>query len=532
VSLCLNSVARPAAGFSISGLNPAFFQRFRRKTIIYNARYFGLQGCSREVALKVPSLGTMSTISVLLVDDDESFRKYITLLLRAEGYRVDAMESGGQLMARLRSGPQPSVILLDVLLPDTDGIEIMQKMKSMGLNIPVILLSGGGHVRTVVDAMKLGARDFLMKPADEAVLQSAIDTAVEKSAERHQRGRAAVDIGGRDSFVTFNPEMRRLAEIVRRVAQTDVPILISGESGTGKEVIARYAHEHSGRQDRGFIKVNCAALPHELLESELFGYERGAFTGAVKDKDGKFELADQGTLLLDEIGEMSPLMQAKLLHVLQDGTFCPLGSGKTIRVDVRIIAATNIDIEEAVANGKFREDLYFRLNVVRIDLPPLRERREDIPWLCNFFIGKYREQYKASARELPADLLQRFVECDWPGNVRQLENLIKRFLVLPYRHELLAELSSLQGSIPDTTQDIAAAQPMSLLGVGAVAAERAEQELVNRVLRETNGNRKAAARRMNICYKALLNKLKRWSSPQLSQLPSNSEDTDAKAEVA
>jgi two-component system response regulator AtoC len=270
----------------------------------------------------------MNTISVLLVDDDETFRTYITSQLRGEGYTVDAMESGDRLMARLRSGPQPSVILLDVLLPDTDGIEIMQKIKSMGMNVPVIMLSGGGHVKTVVDAMKLGACDFLIKPADEDALQSAIDTAVEDFAERRQQGPAAADSDGRDSFVTFNPEMRRLAEIAKRVAPTDVPILISGESGAGKEVMARYAHDHSGRHNQPFIKVNCAALPHELLESELFGYERGAFTGAVTDKPGKFELADRGTLLLDEIGEMSPLMQAKLLHVLQDGTFSRIGGRK------------------------------------------------------------------------------------------------------------------------------------------------------------------------------------------------------------
>jgi transcriptional regulator with PAS, ATPase and Fis domain len=293
-----------------------------------------------------------------------------------------------------------------------------------------------------------------------------------------------------------------------------VPILISGESGTGKEVMAKHAHLHSGRQDRPFIKVNCAAMPRELLESELFGYERGAFTGAVTDKPGKFELADRGTLLLDEIGEMSPLLQAKLLHVLQDGTFSPLGSRKTVRVDARIIAATNIDIEEAVAKGKFREDLYFRLNVIRVDLPPLRDRREDIPGLCNFFIHKYRGQYNAQARELPPDLLDRFLQFDWPGNIRELENYIKRFLVLPADHALLPELRSAQAPNLEAVHDTAAAQPLSLLGAGAIAAERAEQELVRRILRETNGNRKAAARRMNICYKALLNKLKKWSLPQ------------------
>jgi two-component system response regulator AtoC len=230
--------------------------------------------------------------------------------------------------------------------------------------------------------------------------------------------------------------MLRLAGIVRRVARTDVPLLIAGESGVGKEVFARHAHRHSGRRQDAFVKVNCAALPHDLLESELFGYERGAFTGANTDKPGKFELAHGGTLFLDEIGEMSPLLQAKLLHVLQDGSLSRLGGIKTIRVDARIVAATNINIEEAVRKGQFREDLYFRLNVIRIDLPPLRERPEDIPALCEYFIAKFRERYKSDVRELPPELLNAFLAYDWPGNVRQLENSIRRFLVLPYHHAL------------------------------------------------------------------------------------------------
>jgi|SRR5215475_2022448 len=307
--------------------------------------------------------------------------------------------------------------------------------------------------------------------------------------------------------------MHRLADIVKRVAHTDVPILIAGESGVGKEVMARHAHVHSGRQDHAFIKVNCAALPHELLESELFGYERGAFTGANTDKPGKFDLAHKGTLLLDEIGEMCPLLQAKLLHVLQDGTFSRLGGRKTICVDSRIIAATNINIEEAVAKRKFREDLYYRLNVIRIDLPPLRERREDIPALCDYFIAKYRDRYRSEAQQLPAELLNLFVGFEWPGNIRQLENCIKRFLVLPDLAALFTELGSSEDSIENTKLDTPSQPPFSLLGIGAFAAERAEQDLVCRVLQDTHGDRKQAARRMSISYKALLNRLKRWGSP-------------------
>jgi two-component system, NtrC family, response regulator AtoC len=452
--------------------------------------------------------------SVLIVDDDQSFRTYVTLLLRGREYPVEALENGEQLIARLKSAKIPSVILLDVLLPDSDGIEVIGKIKAMGVSVPVIMLSGVGHVRTVVEAMKLGASDFLMKPFDDSTLERAINNAVELSQTPERVAATPIVAEEADGFVTRNPKMRRLADIVKRVACTDVPILIAGESGVGKEVMARYAHHHSERRDRPFLKVNCAALPQDLLESELFGYERGAFTGAITDKPGKFELAHTGTLLLDEIGEMTPLLQAKLLHVLQDGTFSRLGGRKTTRVDARVIAATNINIEEAVAKGKFREDLYFRLNVIRVDLPPLRERREDIPELCNHFIEKYREQYKSQSRELPAELMSRFVQYQWPGNIRELENFIKRFLVLPNHESFLTDFNA--SGIAAVEERVVVATPpgASLLAVSAAAADRAERELVRRVLGETRGNRKQAALKMNICYKALLNKLKRWGGTE------------------
>jgi DNA-binding NtrC family response regulator len=460
--------------------------------------------------------------SVLIVDDDETFRTYVTLILRDNGYTVEALENGDQLIARLSSAPPsivlldvilPDVVLLDVILPDGDGVDIVGKIRAMGVDVPIIMLSGVSHVRTVVEAMKLGASDFLMKPFEDSALQKAIDDAVSGFSEKQTFVSATSGAPNSHGFVTLNPQMRRLAEIVRRVACTDVPILIAGESGVGKEVMARHAHAHSGRHDNPFVKVNCAAMPGELLESELFGYERGAFTGAANDKPGKFELAHTGTLLLDEIGEMSPLLQAKLLHVLQDGTFSRLGGRKTITVDARIIAATNIDIEKAVADGRFREDLYFRLNVIRVDLPPLRERREDIPALCRYFIKTYRERYKSDVVELPPELMDRFAHYDWPGNIRELENCIKRFLVLPEHHSLLSEFGTkpqLNSESAEITSDTGAQEPASLLDVSSAASDRAQRELVSRVLTETGGNRKQAAKRMNICYKALLNKLKRW----------------------
>jgi two-component system response regulator AtoC len=462
----------------------------------------------------------MTKHSVYVVDDDASFRSYVATMLAEKGYEAAGIETGNDLIVKLKASSIPSVILLDVLLPDSDGIQVMAKIKEMGIAAPVIMLSGIGQVRTVVEAMKLGATDFLMKPFEPAALEDAIEKALELLSENTTLRRPAVrSVDGSSGFVTGNPEMQRLAEIVCRVADTDVPILITGESGSGKEVMARHAHLNSSRRDRPFIKVNCAAMPHELLESELFGYEKGAFTGAVGDKPGKFELAHGGTLLLDEIGDMSALLQAKLLHVLQDGTFCRLGARKDVRVDVRVIAATNINIEEAVAKGKFREDLYFRLNVIRVDLPPLRKRREDIPALCDYFMSKYGKRYNPNA-QLPDDLLNAFINYPWPGNIRQLENYIRRFLVLPNDNSLMQEMQKL---LPKeqiaTAVSVPAGNTESLLEVAARAAERAERELVRRVLEETGGNRKMAARRLNICYKALLNKLKRWSGPQTFATP-------------
>jgi two-component system, NtrC family, response regulator AtoC len=453
-------------------------------------------------------MGPMYKATIVLIEDDLDFRTYLSRLLTARGYAVEAMPDGDQLIARLNSVPMPSLILMDMMLPGSDGIQIMEKIEAAGIDVPVLMVSGAGQVRQVVEAMKLGATDFLTKPFEESDLEAAIQNALQNNPARIS-GLPSAPVHARPAgFVSVNAKVLRLAEIVKRVAHTDVPILILGESGVGKEVMARYAHTHSGRGIRPFVKVNCAALPNELLESELFGYERGAFTGALTDKTGKFEQAHTGTLLLDEIGEMSPHLQSKLLHVLQDGVFSRLGGRKSVCVDARIIATTNVKMAEAIASGKFREDLYFRLNVVTVELPPLRERREDIPALCNWFMAKYRAQYNGRGGELPVELLNRFRQHDWPGNIRQLENCIRQFLVLPDHHSLFDDLGPADTAVPAVDP-----QSFSLLDVGANAADNAERGLVTRTLAETHGNRKEAARRMNISYKALLNKIKRWTAP-------------------
>jgi transcriptional regulator with PAS, ATPase and Fis domain len=309
-------------------------------------------------------------------------------------------------------------------------------------------------------------------------------------------------------FESSNPAMLRIRSTALEVADTDVPVLILGESGVGKEVLARFIHHHSERRHKPFVKVNCAALPADLLESELFGHERGSFTGALQQKKGKFELANSGSILLDEIGEMSQHLQAKLLHVLQDAECTRVGGTEPIRVTARVLAATNRRLEDAVARGQFREDLFYRLNVIKLRLPPLRERREDIPQLCRGFLQKYRDQYRRSGPlELPMHLEERFQNYSWPGNVRQLENAIKRHVILP-DEDTLAELVE-----PVPTSTVAEAD-LPLKAISKQAAEQTEKELIYRTLQEMNWNRRQSAKKLNMCYKSLLNRLHRWQAQE------------------
>jgi two-component system response regulator AtoC len=373
----------------------------------------------------------------------------------------------------------------------------------VGRRIPSIVLSGVDQISTVVQAMRLGASDYLVKPLDMKDLEEAIDRVLDEHRQDLNLSGPVPEVG----YPSSNKRMLQIGSICRQVAQTDVPVLLLGESGVGKEVLARYIHLQSGRR-APFVKVNCAALPAELLESELFGHERGAFTGAQHEKPGKFELAGQGTIMLDEVAEMSPLLQAKLLHVLQDGEYTRLGGTRTLTSEARVLAATNKHLHTLVTKGNFREDLYFRLNVITVEVPPLRERTEDIVPLCDRFVEKYRAKYKSPVKKLPRELIAAFMRHNWPGNVRQLENVVRRFLILPDLQEALAELE-------DTKAPLAPSQPdppasTSLKQLAGDAADKAAKELVFNTLNEVNWNRKEAARRLNICYKSLLNKLHRW----------------------
>jgi two-component system response regulator AtoC len=361
-----------------------------------------------------------------------------------------------------------------------------------------------------VDAIKRGATDYLGKPFEEEELALTLENALEKQRLRNEvrQLRKRLDRASEPvEFISASPRMERLRRTAEQVADTDAPVLILGETGVGKEILALHIHRHSGRAAKPFVKVNCAALPHDLLESELFGYERGAFSGAVRDKPGKFELAHGGSILLDEIAEMSTHLQAKLLHVLQDGEYGRLGSQRPTRVDARILASTNQPLDKAVAEGSFRQDLYFRINVIRLEVPPLRERPEDIPLLANAFLRRYVERYGTSVPGIPPEMMEGLLRHDWPGNVRELENVVRRFAILPDPKGALAELSA-SPIEPSPSAELERDAP--LRSITARAADRAELEVVRRVLTETGWNRREAARRLKVSYKTLLKRLKKW----------------------
>ena len=476
----------------------------------------------------------MARPRVLIVDDDDDVRRYLATLLSGRGYGVASAAGGAQALAELAAPPAPAVMLLDLLMPGMSGLELLARTKKSHPGLPIVVLSTLGQIATVVEAVKAGAADYLTKPFADQELELAIENALEKRTLREEiktLQRRLDQYGAPDTLVCSSPRMARIREIALQVADTDAPVLILGESGVGKEVLARFIHAQSGRREHRFVKVNCAALPQDLLESELFGYERGAFSGALTQKPGLFELADGGTILLDELGEMTFHLQAKLLHVLQDGEFTRLGGRQPVKVDARVMASTNVCLDEAVAAGRFREDLFFRLNVIHIEVPPLKDRREDIPLLARHFLRQYAVRYRSAVTELPRTLEEAFLAHDWPGNVRELENAVRRFVILGEAETSLAELrrsrtvaevhSPGRDDPPhaDATHEARPSDGLSLRKVGAQAAEDAERRLLRRVLDQTRWNRREAARQLKISYKALLNKLKKWEVADPARRP-------------
>ncbi|PYR75847.1 MAG: sigma-54-dependent Fis family transcriptional regulator [Acidobacteria bacterium] len=463
---------------------------------------------------------------VMVVDDDLAMCGFLRTFLGARNYNALTVTNADEAVRRFHA-ERPAAVLLDVVMPGSmDGLAALAAFKKIDKDVPIIVISGQGRTSVVVQAMRLGATDFLCKPFEENELEMVI----EKALKQHQLSQEVASLRAQlkeQSRYTMlfghSRQMQEVRDLIERVSDTDVTVLIRGESGVGKELVARALHDQSLRKDKPFVKVNCAALPTELLESELFGFEKGAFTGAIQHKPGKFEFANHGTMFLDEIGDMSFPLQAKLLQALQDGEFSRLGGKSDVRVDVRVITATNCDLEAAVASGRFREDLYFRLNVVTITIPPLRDRREEIPMLTEHFVKKYSVQYNKPFPGISHELSALFLEYEWPGNVRQLENLIKRMVVLGSEAPIVQELKNPSctmmagapaaigiGSVAAVAAPAgaSAAVNVSLKDIARTAAREAERELILRMLTRTRWNRKEAAEILGISYKALLYKIK------------------------
>jgi len=454
-------------------------------------------------------VATSNPTSILVVDDEPSMLGYMRTLLELDSHRVETACSGEDALQRVRRDPQPNVVLLDLLMPGLDGLETLEKMREVRPSLKVVMLSCVSDTRKVVQAIRLGAQDYLTKPFNKSELDSVLRHCFQNQQAIEEGCAEAEPLGDDTYFVASSAAMRRIRTQVAQVAKVDVPVLMLGESGTGKEVVARLIHKMSARAHRTFLKVNCAAVPADLLESELFGYEPGAFTGANKSKPGKFELCNKGTILLDEIGEMPPLLQAKLLHVLQDQTFSRLGGRTTISVDVRILAATNIDVQAALANRKLREDLYYRLNAFTLQIPPLRERKEEVPLLLKHFMTRIAERYGRSPLPFSATLLDACLKYNWPGNVRELENFVKRYLILGDEAQVVCELDPRNSTPPESDlkpQEV----PGGLKSLVRSLKDEAEAEAIARTLEQTNWNRKEAARILNISYKALLYKTRQY----------------------
>ncbi len=393
---------------------------------------------------------------LLIVDDEESIREMLSVLFASEDFEIEQAESVSAARAQV-AGQEFDIVLCDILMPDGNGLELLREIKAEEPSPAVIMMTAYTSTKSAVEAMKLGAFQYVSKPFDVDELKVVVGRALEKTKLEEENLYLRRELEGRYTFANIigsGPRMQGIFDVIRRVARTNSTVLVQGESGTGKELIARALHYESERRQHRFLTLNCGALPENLLESELFGHERGAFTGAIKEKKGLFQEADKGTLFLDEIGEMSPVMQVKLLRALQERTVRRVGGTREEPFDVRIIAATNRDLQQMVADNEFREDLFYRINVIPIDLPPLRERREDIPLLVEHFLGEYSSEMGIETPQVSREFMSSLESYDWPGNVRELENVVERVLALASSENLTTRdlpphLASHQRQLPD-----------------------------------------------------------------------------------
>jgi two-component system, NtrC family, response regulator AtoC len=449
-------------------------------------------------------------LRILVIDDEQALRHSLTLILRDAGYQVLEAASGSEGLRMLRE-VRPDMVLCDIRMPGMGGLEFLAEATAGGTDALILMMTAYGGIETAIEAMKAGAYDYLPKPfgADEVLL--TIKKAEEREQLRREVGRLREEVRSDRRFgdiVARSPAMIRALELATRVAPHPSPVLITGASGTGKELVARLVHRESTRGKGPFVAVNCGAIPENLLESEFFGYVKGAFSGADRDREGLFEAADGGTLLLDEVGELPATLQVKLLRALQEGEIRRLGGTGTRSVDVRVVSATNRDLEEAIREGEFREDLFYRLAVVSIDLPPLRHRPEEIPLLLQHFIERGRERLGIEVDGIDADALELLTEYPWPGNIRELENVVERALILADGPRLTVEHLPAQIRTPDPTRR-QLVLPDDDLSVKRHSAEL-ERILIQRALERTGGHRANAAEALELSERALRYKIKEY----------------------
>ncbi len=457
---------------------------------------------------------------ILVADDEPNLRRVLAAILVREGYEVVQASDGEEALALL--DPTTTAVITDLRMPRRDGMDVLRQVVTEHPDVPVIIITAHGSVDSAVEAVKLGAFDYIEKPFEQEEIRRVVAKAV-KQSEAQRKAPRTLDVRdetahGRFGIVGESAAMRKIFDIIEKVADTPSTVLITGESGTGKELVAKALHQLSARKGGPFIKINCAAIPKTLMESELFGYEKGAFTGAVGSKPGRFELADRGTLFLDEIGEIPVEMQVKLLRALQESEFERVGGIKTIKVDVRLITATNRDLEKEIEAKNFREDLYYRLNVVPLHIPPLRERREDIPLLVDHIIRKFNERLKKKVDGVADEALERLMAYGWPGNIRELENVLERTLLFsdgPRIHlsDLPPEIGLALPALPSAPSPAVAERPgsaASLKDIVRAETERVERELILRALDETGGNVTQAAKLLQISRKSLQMKMKEF----------------------
>jgi len=450
---------------------------------------------------------------ILVVDDEANLRKVLAAMLRKDGYEVTVAENGEVALAEFEKNGA-DVIISDLVMPRVGGMEILSRVKAARPDVPVIIITAHGTVDSAVEAIKLGAFDYITKPFEHAEIRSVVAKAArtQEAAQGHvpPEGRA------RQSLIGSSEKMGEIFKVIDKVADTPSTVLITGESGTGKELVATALHDGSSRRDKPLIKINCAAIPKDLMESELFGYERGAFTGAVTSKPGRFELADGGTLFLDEIGEVPIEMQVKLLRVLQESEFERVGGIKTTKVDVRLIAATNRDLEKEIEAGRFRKDLYYRLNVVPIHLAPLRDRATDVPLLVRHFIEKYNKRLNKKIEGISDEALARLQAYPWPGNIRELENMMERVLLFADGPRIeLGDLpepvrGGMQTPVPQAGDAVPQPGERPLKDFLKEKQAEIEKSFIVQALQKTDGNVTRAAKLLQISRKSLQTKMKEF----------------------